>query len=344
MTEHKKKNEIKISVVVPVFNAEAHLALLMTSLLTQSLSSLEIIAIDDGSTDGSLAMLQEMARADARLTVLSQANRGLSCTRNLGLQHARGQWIAFADSDDWLSPKTLETWCKYAEDAALDMVVGNGFCFVEHPGSTAPVALFKDQAWTTVLTGKAWITRSVAAGEWPHYAWLQLIRRDMLVRHKIAFAEGIVHEDILWTVHLALAAERIGFVELPLYGYRTNPDSITNHPSSAAAMRRAQSYLLIMEKLVFCASQQTGDAPLQRALLRHTNYEGGHFLGLVRKRVVDVAMRRDLARQFFSRGLSKAMFAGVADRQGLWRAIKSWVILKRMAKAPETTSSVLPRP
>lgn len=334
MTEHKNKEQIKISVVVPVFNAQEHLALMMTSLLTQSMSSLEIIAIDDGSTDDSLAMLKELALGDARLIVLSQANRGLSCTRNLGLQHARGQWIAFADSDDWLSPQALETWCNYAEDAALDMVVGNAFPFDQQPGNSAPVAMFKKQPWDSILTGKAWITRSVAAREWPHYVWLQLIRRDIVVQHKFVFVEGIVHEDILWTVHLALSAQRIGFVELPLYGYRKNPESITNNPSSAATMRRAQSYLLIMETLAACASQQRGDAPLRRALLRHTNHEGGHFLGLVRKRVSDVAMRRELARQFFSRGLSRAMFAGVADRQGLWRAIKSWLILKRMANGP----------
>jgi glycosyltransferase involved in cell wall biosynthesis len=90
---------VQISVILPVYNAEAYLPLLLPSLLNQSKRALEVIAVDDGSTDSSLVVLHKMTQEDAPLIVLSQSNRGCSAARNSGLELARGRWIAFPDSD-----------------------------------------------------------------------------------------------------------------------------------------------------------------------------------------------------------------------------------------------------
>jgi glycosyltransferase involved in cell wall biosynthesis len=138
---------VQISVILPVYNAEAYLPLLLPSLLNQSERALEVIAVDDGSTDNSLAVLHKMAQKDARLIVLSQSNRGCSAARNSGVELARGRWIAFADSDDWLMSPALETWRRRADSAELDLLIDNAFHFAEHlnesnaPRANGPTAL-----------------------------------------------------------------------------------------------------------------------------------------------------------------------------------------------------------
>ncbi len=91
----------------------------------------------------------------------------------------------------------------------------------------------------------------------------------------------MLHEDILWTTQLALVAQRIGFCATPFYGYRTNPDSITNSPSMQALLRRANSYVDIINALVKIAASTK--PPVRDALLSHANQESGHLLGLLRK-------------------------------------------------------------
>lgn len=322
---------IQVSIIVPVFNAELHLELLLTALLNQSISSIEIIAIDDGSTDRSLEILRRFSLKDERILVLTQNNSGVSAARNHGLQFARGEWIAFADSDDWIDPSTLETWQKFAEKNSLDLVIGNGFRFLEKPNEITRTPILKKQPWDSVITGEEWIKRSVASNEWPHYVWLQLINRSLLNKNNFLFNKNIIHEDIIWTLQIALASKRVGFMKNPLYGYRINPQSITEKMTEDAFQHRAQSYIFIMDYLVVCAKEKISDEILRRALLRHTNREGGHFLGLMRKRVTNPSVRRSLSQKFFKLGLSNAMFQGAENATELWRAIRCWFLLKKFA-------------
>jgi hypothetical protein len=278
--------------------------------------------------------LQAAGQRDARLRVLSQRNCGVSAARNHGLKHARGRWIAFADSDDWMNPNTLEVWCNRAEHAQLDFLVGNGFYFIERPEETASLYLVcQHQPWEEVICGKDWIVRSVATDEWRHYVWLQLISRDLVMRSSAQFVEGIVHEDILWTLHLAIAAQRIGFSREPLYGHRINPASLMCSSSQKALEARARSYITVIQQIVATANKLKQDTPLHRALLRHVNREGGHFLGLMRKKVHDPTMRRAFAREFLKLQLSRAMVQGAVDAHELWRALRCWIVLRRCASA-----------
>ena len=324
----------RVSIVLPVFNDAAHLPLLLASLQAQTERSLEILAVDDGSTDGSLELLHDAARIDPRIAVFSQSHLGVSAARNTALDHARGRWLAFADSDDWLSPQTLQTWCDHAESATLDLVVGNGFSFCQCPNEhrAGPRALLGYQPWGEVIRGRDWIQRAVARQEWPHYVWLQLGRRSLLAESRSRFVEGMVnHSDILWTLSLALLARRVGFVSQPLYGYRVNANSLSRNPSTMAILRRAQSYLFAMDQLVAKAGQLAQDVALHDALVRHTAMESRNFLGLLRKRMHDPALRRELAVEFLRLGLIDAMFKSAVDVHDLWRALRSWFVLHRFA-------------
>ncbi len=334
---NRAASPVHTSVITPVFNAERHLAVLLNSLSNQTERSLQIIVVDDGSTDASLAIARHAATLDSRIVVASQPNRGVSAARNHGLALAQGRWIAFADSDDWLAPDALLTWRLQSETQSLDVLVGNGFLFAD--GTTEPAGepaahntlLLRQQAWGEVMAGDEWIVRSIAGREWPHQVWLQFIRRDFLESAKLRFSEGVVHEDVLWTMHLGLAAQRIGFAEAAFYGWRENPASITRNVGAGMSLHRAQSYLAVLKEIVDTAHRQSHRG-VRRALLRHTNHQATHIVGLMRRRISDHAVRQQIARAYLDLGLAGAAFNGCANGADFWRALRcSWAI-SRFAK------------
>lgn len=110
-----------ISVIVPVYNVELYLRKCIDSILAQTYRDLEILVVDDGSTDGSGKICDEYKK-DERVRVFHTENRGLSATRNLGLDKATGEWIGFVDSDDWIEPDMYEVLFRKAEETEADVV------------------------------------------------------------------------------------------------------------------------------------------------------------------------------------------------------------------------------
>ncbi len=325
-----------VSVVVPVYNPGPYLAPLLASLLAQTEPSLEIIAVDDGSSDGSAEILREAAARDARLTVISQPNLGISAARNRGIAHARGRWLALADSDDWLDPRTLATWRAYGDSADVEVVLGNGFRFAG--SATEPVVPTSDLVVTyppraDTLSGADWLTYCIARGQWSNFVWLQFIRRDLLERERLRFDEEIVHEDVLWSMQLGLLARRIGFLAEPLYGYRKHPASFIANRTVEMLHKRARSYLAIMRHFVVAADERRHQRALRRALLRHAQREGRNFHALMREGVLSAPMRRELAREFRRLGLQRAMFEGADSLQAVSRAVRCWIRLRACAAA-----------
>ncbi len=332
----------RVSLILPVFNDIDHLETLLASLQSQSETALEIIAVDDGSSDGSVALLDAAARRDPRFIVLRQCHRGVSAARNLGLERARGRWIAFADSDDWLDRDALRTWCDLAETSRADLLVGNGFSFsgVADPGASTGARLLQHQPWGRVVSGAEWIQHAVAKQEWPHYVWLQLVRRDLLAAQRTRFVEGMAnHSDILWTLDVALAANRVAFCAEPLYGYRVNPVSLSRNPSLQAVSQRARSYLIALDRLRATAAERQRDRGLCDALTRSTCMQARNFLSLLRKRLPDPAVQRELAGQFVAQGFIGMMFRGAVDVHDYLVVLRSWLFLRRcLSRAVETTA------
>ena len=114
-----------VSVVVPVYNTEPFLAECLHSLEKQTLTDIEIILVNDGSTDNSGRLLREYAGKDARFVYVEQENQGLSAARNTGMEHASGHYLAFLDSDDWLAENALQVLCAIAAKTRTDIVSGN---------------------------------------------------------------------------------------------------------------------------------------------------------------------------------------------------------------------------
>ncbi|SPB16985.1 glucosyltransferase [Caballeronia novacaledonica] len=319
------------SVIVPVYNCEPWLEALLRSVLDQQGVDLEVIAICDGATDGSLSVLESMAARDARIRVVTQENRGVSATRNVGLSLARGEWIVFADGDDWMKPGTMRTWIEHGEKHDLDVVIGNGFSFDALPAPADPPPMYERQPWGEICTGTAWLERTVPNDDWVVCVWLQCVRRRFVEAHGLRFEEGVVHEDIIWALGVGLHARRVGFVREPCYGYRRNPASITRSPSQADVARRAAGYLRVIDALVTAALDPRTDRSLSRILLRQANREGGHLLHVLRKRLHDDDLRKSFARQFLQSGYIRVMLKGATNASEMWRALRCWRIYSRFA-------------
>jgi glycosyltransferase involved in cell wall biosynthesis len=116
--------EAKVSVIVPVYNVELYLEECLDSIICQTFKEIEIILINDGSIDRSLDIMELYASKDSRITVLNQPNRGVSVARNAGIQHASGEYILFADSDDTIVPEAIEELYRKAGETGADLVIG----------------------------------------------------------------------------------------------------------------------------------------------------------------------------------------------------------------------------
>lgn len=301
---------MQVSIILPVYNCAAFLPSALTSLLAERDIRLELIAVNDGSTDNSLALLREAAQRDERVIVLDQPNQGPAAARNAALKVARGEWVTFVDADDWVAPGTYREWHRQACASDLDALIGNGYRFTADPHNETQSPLFKRQAWDKVLSGTDWIVHCTQQGEWPHFVWLQFIRRALIQQHGMRFVPGLLHQDILWTLNLALAAKRMGFARKLSYGYRRNPDSIVNTPSQATVARRAHSYIHILKTLVDTARMSRDNPALRRALLRHANVECGYFAQLLRRKLEGGQLRREVARSFHDKRMWRDLWRG----------------------------------
>ena len=211
-----------LSLVVPVYNVAPWLPAFFDSLKAQALpeSDFEVIAVDDGSTDDSPAILKRFASEMQNLRIVRQENGGLSAARNTGLGLARGDWLAFADSDDRVLPGTYARWLQQAEAGSLDMLLGNGVYHYE--GRQADRPIFDGVAATPVIPGGEWLRLRLQAKFLPHMVWLHLYRREFIERHGFRFVPRLIHEDVIWTTRALLRAGRVQYDPEPSYLYRVH--------------------------------------------------------------------------------------------------------------------------
>ncbi len=211
----------KISIIVPVYKVEAYLEDCVESLLSQTFEDFELILVDDGSPDRCPFMCDAYASKDARVSVIHQGNAGLSAARNQGIAHAKGTYLTFVDSDDWVHPSYLETLHSLIEDHQATLAI-----VALHPTKQKiiigelqplPVRLMTTQEAIEGLYGEHHLTMSVACGKLYHKSIFKALR----------FEVGKVHEDEYFNYLAYDQAKRIVFTPLALYYYRLRDDSIT---------------------------------------------------------------------------------------------------------------------
>ena len=221
----------KISVIIPVYNVEKYLEQCLDSVINQTYKNLEIICINDGSTDNSLTLLEEYAKKDKRIKIISKENEGLSATRNLGVREATGKYVFFLDSDDWLELTCFEDLFNAIESNKADLCVYGLTRFDETDNKyIVPDNYFNLSCYQNVLNKQICTYLDIKNSLFRRWeSVLKLYKRDFLVQNNIVFTEKVLFEDIFFHVQSVLSAKSICFCDKKLYFYRVNrPSSIMN--------------------------------------------------------------------------------------------------------------------
>lgn len=213
--------ETAISVIVPIYRVEKFLPQCIESVLNQTFTDFELILVDDGSPDRCPAICDEAAERDARVRVIHQANQGLSAARNAGIEAARGAWLSFVDSDDFLAPDFLAT----LHDAAVR--AGGADCALCGVQLTDEAGQKIGQPLSVadgVRTGRSILETLCRAPEAPYLvAWNKLYRRDVF--QTLRYPVGRQNEDTYLAVELFDTVQTVICVSKPMYFYRQRVDS-----------------------------------------------------------------------------------------------------------------------
>lgn len=233
-----------ISIIVPVYNAAHYLDKCISSLMEQTHQNLEIILINDGSTDNSLEICRKYAHKDSRIQVLTQENKGLSGARNAGLDAAKGDFISFVDSDDYITPHMMETLLAAALQHDADFA-GGGYYSVNPDTGGCTSALHGDYPFDTPISHAQIldILRTVHAQNGGNLLWFtcrNLYRRSILEEVRLRFFEGNVIEDSLFNLEYLVNARSMVLLREPLYYYVQTPNSIIRRPGKKNYLRKLE--------------------------------------------------------------------------------------------------------
>lgn len=236
----------KTSIIVPVYNTEDYLRECFDSIFRQSQKEIEVIAINDGSTDSSLHILEEIKKEHPNMIIFSQENKGLGSARNKGLELATGEFIYFVDSDDCLADETLETCYQYAKDNRLDIVMFDAEIFGEieyRKNSYNRAKIIEDQE--VIFSGEGFAKKYWLKSFVPSVC-LMYISRVFLKKYQIEFLPRIYYEDNEFYCKMFPLAERVMYLPKKLYKRRYRIGSIT---MVSFDMRHARDYLQMIQAI-----------------------------------------------------------------------------------------------
>ena len=264
-----------VSVIIPVYNVEKYLNKCITSVLNQSYRNIEIILVNDGSTDKSLEICKYFQSTDSRVKVVDKKNGGLSSARNIGLKEAIGDYVLFLDSDDYyddmdginqlvlsLNKEKVDVlnfyYKKYFEESEVFQKVFSGVNIEE---------LYSLSSYSERLLCLIMNFHYIAS------ACNKLIKRKLLIDNNLFFEDGLLSEDIEWTLKLALCSKNIGIQNLDFYVYRQRENSITHTVSD----KHIHDLFYILENLLSIVDGVSDDK-LKEASYYYIAYQYGTLL------------------------------------------------------------------
>jgi len=229
------------SIIIPVYNVEQYLQDCLTSVVAQTNSDCEVICVNDGSTDGSLTILKEFQNRYNQITVITQQNKGLSGARNAGILAAKGDYLFFLDSDDWIEPNALKILAQ--KQRGEDLVCFNGRRLFEDGRTEEPDGGIEESQ----LKGWEYYCKYALVRRKFHFVCsvLRLYRREYLLENNLLFEEGIYHEDNLFTPLACYYAQTVKVIPDCLYIYRIRKGSITQ----SANVQRLYDMIRVANKL-----------------------------------------------------------------------------------------------
>ena len=245
-----------VSIIVPIYNVELYLAECVESIRNQTVKEIEIILVDDGSPDGCPEMCDRFAAEDERIRVIHQENAGVSAARNRGMEMAAGEWIMFADPDDWLESDAVEVLYRQAKAGGCDMVCAS--CYKNYPDKQVQYGMDSSQAGKYVVEkdfeilfgsflrgGKIKINMASPCAK--------LYRKSMLDAHTdCRFPDGMkMGQDFIFNMYAFQNAGNIYVLNVPVFHYRIRPGSTTTTIHSDQPER----YRRLIEEIHACMAK-----------------------------------------------------------------------------------------
>lgn len=314
---------VVLSLVVPVYNVAPFLPRCLESLEAQDLIDMEIVFVDDGSTDDCPALLAACAaRRPDHIKVIRQENGGLSAARNTGLDHVSGEYVAFVDSDDWIDPGYYRRLLDLARRENLDMAHGNATYHFE--GRRADYPIYRDDLPTSIMPGREVLRQRLTQKNFLHMVWMHLYQRDFIEKLGLRFVPRLIHEDVLWTTRAFLEARRTAYDPTPGYFYRQRL-----RPLAPAALDQRLDAIIASSVhnargLAEMAAGLGDDPELQR-LIRWQLTDGAlsifHKLG----KMSDPALKKRLYRSLRCDGVFGLLWANAVEGRQRRRIARNWL-------------------
>lgn len=223
---------MKLSIIIPMYNSELYIEKCVNSILHQNMEDYEVIVVDDGSSDNSMAILSKIQ--SLRLHIYSKPNGGQSSARNLGLNKAKGEYVFFIDSDDFLSENVLLDVCKYLDGCDILLLE----------------KVFENDKLSVVMDATPDGEGTLLMKECPIAVWNYIYRRDFLVSNHLIFKEGIFHEDTLFSPIVTYLAKSFKGYPIAIYHHDSNIPTSTTHTKYT---KRCFDLMEVVDDLVaFC--------------------------------------------------------------------------------------------
>jgi len=237
-----------VSVIVPTYNVERYVEDCIDSLISQTYPNVEIIVIDDGSKDATVYLLNQYK--DKFKLIAHDNNKGQGARRNEGIKRAKGKYIYFVDSDDWIESDAIEKLVKQAEAEKVELVRFNGVAFYE--GGSAPKVegnydfshVLKDKA---VYTGEELLEKNRKS--YSASPCLYLVKKEVVDQHNLCFLEGVLHEDEYFTTRLFASVERMSYLDEGFYHRRYRLASTMTENTTTHKLKSFDSYLKVFKAL-----------------------------------------------------------------------------------------------
>jgi len=240
-----------VSVVIPAYNVEAYLGECLDSVLGQTLQKIEVICVDDGSTDGTAGIMAAYARQDKRVRTVSQKNAGQSAARNKALALAQGEYVYLLDSDDYIERDALEILYAESKKHALDVLYFDADSFFESDELRRKHSTYEEYyqskgQYEGVHDGPSLFAQLVSNGDYRPSPCLQFIRREYLNDIGLGFYNGIIHEDNLFSLLCILQANKARHIKKTLFHRRVRPSSTM---TSVQNVKNFRGYFICMSEM-----------------------------------------------------------------------------------------------
>lgn len=256
-TEEIIMTEELVSIVIPVYNVKAYLEQCVHSAVNQSYQALEIILVDDGSTDGSGELCEELSLKDSRITVYHKTNGGLSSARNYGMARSNGRYIYFLDSDDYIEADTIKILVYEIRVNKMDFIAFCGQCFMDDTETGTEVTILdnvykKKEGRYGICSGAQLFNNLKKNKEYYPAVPMHLYDKGFLKKNSLTFKEGILHEDELFSILAYYFAERVGCSHKSLYHRRMRSNSIMAEKVDLRNVSSCIEILKSIEELIDC--------------------------------------------------------------------------------------------